>query len=66
MTASGHIIFSQMNEVVFGVPAAQAVAELARRMGAARVPDVEARLDGASNDPGRTLGGSHPVRPTSR
>jgi maleylacetate reductase len=37
MTTSGRVVFSQMDEVVFGVPAAQAVADLARRAGAERV-----------------------------
>ncbi|MFL5279474.1 MAG: iron-containing alcohol dehydrogenase [Rhodopila sp.] len=37
MTTSGRVVFSQMDEVVFGKPAAQAVAELARRAGAERV-----------------------------
>jgi alcohol dehydrogenase class IV len=37
MTTSGRVVFSQMDEVVFGVPAAQAVADLARRSGAERV-----------------------------
>ena len=37
MTTSGRVVFSQMDEVVFGAPAAQAVADLARRAGAERV-----------------------------
>jgi maleylacetate reductase len=37
MTTSGRVVFSQMDEVVFGVPAAQAVADLVRRAGAERV-----------------------------
>ncbi|MDB5489619.1 MAG: iron-containing alcohol dehydrogenase [Reyranella sp.] len=37
MTASGRIVFSKMEEVVFGRPAAEAVAELVERQGAARV-----------------------------
>ncbi|HEY4043426.1 MAG TPA: iron-containing alcohol dehydrogenase [Rhodopila sp.] len=37
MTTSGRVVFSQMDEVVFGTPAAEAVAELARRAGAERV-----------------------------
>lgn len=37
MTASGHIVFSEMDEVVFGKPAAEAVAETAERAGAERV-----------------------------
>ena len=37
MTASGRVVFSRMDEVVFGTPAAQAVAELAKRAGAERV-----------------------------
>ncbi len=36
MTASGRVVFSQMDEVVFGMPAAQAVTDLARRAGAER------------------------------
>ena len=37
MTASGRIVFSKMEEVVFGRPAAEAVAELVERQGANRV-----------------------------
>jgi maleylacetate reductase len=37
MTTSGRVVFSQMDEVVFGKPAAQAVADLARRAAAERV-----------------------------
>jgi maleylacetate reductase len=37
MATSGRVVFSQMDEVVFGAPAAQAVADLARRAGAERV-----------------------------
>ncbi len=37
MTASGHIVFSKMDEVIFGKPAAEAVAETAERAGANRV-----------------------------
>jgi maleylacetate reductase len=37
MTASGRVVFSRMDEVVFGTPAAQAVADLAQRAGAERV-----------------------------
>ena len=37
MTRNGRVVFSQMEEVVFGRPAAQAVAEQAARLGAARV-----------------------------
>ncbi len=37
MTASGRIVFSRMEEVIFGHPAAQALAELVGRQGAARV-----------------------------
>ncbi len=37
MTTSGHVVFSQMDEVIFGKPAAQAVADLARRAEAERV-----------------------------
>ncbi|HYI81838.1 MAG TPA: maleylacetate reductase, partial [Acetobacteraceae bacterium] len=37
MTASGRVVFSRMDEVAFGTPAAQAVAELAKRAGAERV-----------------------------
>jgi maleylacetate reductase len=37
MTTNGRVVFSQMDEVIFGVPAAQAVADLARRAGAERV-----------------------------
>lgn len=37
MTASGRIVFSKMEEVIFGRPAAQAVAELVERLGANRV-----------------------------
>jgi maleylacetate reductase len=37
MTTSGRVVFSQMDEVTFGVPAAQAVTDLADRMGAERV-----------------------------
>ncbi len=37
MATSGRVVFSQMDEVVFGASAAQAVADLARRAGAERV-----------------------------
>ena len=37
MTTSGRVVFSQMDEVVFGTPAAEAVADLVRRAGAERV-----------------------------
>ncbi len=37
MTTSGRVVFSQMDEVVFGTPAAKAIADLVRRMGAERV-----------------------------
>lgn len=37
MSASGRVLFGQMDEVVFGTPAAEAVAEQARRLGATRV-----------------------------
>src|SRR5690349_13295052 len=37
MTKQGRVVFSKMDEVVFGRPAAEAVAELARRAGAGRV-----------------------------
>lgn len=37
MTASGRIVFSKMEEVIFGRPAAEAVAELVERQGANRV-----------------------------
>ena len=37
MITSGRVVFGQMDEVVFGTPAAQAVADLARRAGAERV-----------------------------
>src|SRR4051812_41353131 len=37
MTRNGHVVFSRMEEVVFGRPAAEAVAEQAARLGAARI-----------------------------
>jgi maleylacetate reductase len=37
MTTAGHVVFSKMDEVIFGTPAAQAVADLARRAKAERV-----------------------------
>lgn len=37
MVQSGKVVFSQMDEVVFGKPAAEAVAEEVRRLGATRV-----------------------------
>lgn len=37
MTTAGRIVFSKMDEVIFGTPAAQAVADLARRAKAERV-----------------------------
>ena len=37
MTTSGRVVFGQMDEVVFGKPAAETVADLARRAGAERV-----------------------------
>jgi maleylacetate reductase len=61
MTTSGRVVFSQMDEVVFGTPAAEAVADLVRRAGAERVllmasgtlnretPEVE-RVRGALGD----------------
>jgi maleylacetate reductase len=37
MAQSGHVVFTKMHEVVFGQPAAQAVADQARRLEASRV-----------------------------
>ena len=37
MAASGHVRFSKMDEVIFGKPAADAVAELAEQLGATRI-----------------------------
>ena len=37
MTSSGRVVFGEMDEVVFGRPAAEAIAEQARRLGATRV-----------------------------
>jgi maleylacetate reductase len=37
MTASGRVVFGRMDEVVFGTPAAQTVADLVQRAGAERV-----------------------------
>lgn len=37
MTASGHIVFSRMEEVIYGKPAAEAAAQLVQRHGAERV-----------------------------
>ena len=37
MTRNGRVVFSRMEEVVFGRPAAQAVAEQAERLDATRV-----------------------------
>ena len=37
MTASGRVVFGEMDEVVFGRPAAEAVAEQTRRLGAERI-----------------------------
>jgi maleylacetate reductase len=37
MTTNGRVVFSHMDEVIFGTPAAEAVADLARRAGAGRV-----------------------------
>ena len=37
MTTSGRVVFGEMDEVVFGRPAAEAIAEQARRLGATRV-----------------------------
>ena len=37
MPASGHIVFSAMDEVIYGKPAAEAAAQLAQRHGAERV-----------------------------
>ena len=37
MLKSGRVVFGQMEEVVFGVPAAQAVAQQATRLAAERV-----------------------------
>ena len=37
MTASGRVVFSKMDEVVFGRPAAEALPELVDRQGASRV-----------------------------
>ena len=61
MTTSGRVVLSQMDEVVFGTPAAEAVADLVRGAGAERVllmasgtlnretPEVE-RVRGALGD----------------
>jgi maleylacetate reductase len=37
MTQTGHVVFSEMDEVVFGKPAAETIAEMATRWGATRV-----------------------------
>ncbi len=37
MASSGRVVFSRMDEVVFGKPAAEAVSELVSRHGAQRV-----------------------------
>jgi len=37
MTTSGHVVFSQQDEVIFGRPAGEAAAEIAERMGAERI-----------------------------
>jgi maleylacetate reductase len=37
MTQTGHVVFSQMDEVVFGKPAAETIAEISKRWGATRV-----------------------------
>lgn len=37
MTQSGHIVFSKMNEIVFGKPAGGSVAEIAEKVGATRI-----------------------------
>jgi maleylacetate reductase len=37
MTTSGRVVFTKMDEVIFGTPAAEAVADLARSAGAERV-----------------------------
>lgn len=37
MTTSGHVRFGQMDEVIFGKPAAEAVAAIAERLGATRI-----------------------------
>ncbi len=37
MTRTGHIVFTQMEDVIFGKPAAEAIAETAERVGASRV-----------------------------
>ena len=36
MLSSGRVVFREMNEVVFGKPAAEAVAQQAQRLGATR------------------------------
>ena len=37
MTQTGHVVFSEMEEVVFGKPAAETIAQIATRWGATRV-----------------------------
>ena len=37
MLTSGRVVFGQMDEVLFGTPAAEAVAAQAKRLGASRV-----------------------------
>jgi len=37
MTTSGHVVFSQQDEVIFGRPAGEAAAEVAERLGAERI-----------------------------
>ena len=37
MLSSGRVVFGEMDEVVFGKPAAEAVAQQAQRLGATRV-----------------------------
>ena len=41
MLSSGRVVFGEMDEVVFGKPAAEAVAQQAQRRSDPRVPDGE-------------------------
>ena len=58
MLSSGRVVFGEMDEVVFGKPAAEAVAQQAQRLGATRVFLMVTRLGGLAGE-----GPSQPNRP---
>ena len=64
MLSSGRVVFGEMDEVVFGKPAAEAIAEQAQRLGATRVFLMVRR--GKAEFAVKSLHGAHLPRPRNR